>query len=80
MRNRKNHQRPTSNNPAARLRRMTLIDAANAGYQFRWNTKRRCLNLKRNETGWRSVREMADYNRRIEWTDGYFKRFFANLK
>ncbi len=72
---RTNHQRPTSNNPAARLRAMTLADAARAGYSFRWNCQRRCLELGTYHTGWRSVREMADYIRRIEWTEKHFNRF-----
>lgn len=69
-----NHQRPKNNNPAARLRAMTFVDAGKKGYLFRWSTKRRCLELGTPHTGWRSVREMADYIRRIEYTKRFFNR------
>jgi len=59
---------------------MTFTAAARAGYSFRWNGQRRCLELTTVHAGWRSVREMADYIRRIEYTQRYFKRYFAHLK
>ncbi len=71
---RNKNQRPRNNNPAARLRAMTFIDAAKKGYLFRWSIKRRCLELSTTYAGWRSVREMADYNRRIEYTQRLFNR------
>lgn len=75
------HQRPQSaNNASTRLRHMTFEQATIAGYKFRWNGDRRCLELSRHHSGWRGLREMADYNRRVEWTQKHFKRYFAHLK
>lgn len=63
-------------NPAAQLRAMTFTAAARAGYSFRWNNRRRCLELKKGAHQWRSIREIAEF---FEYTQRYFNRHFANL-
>ena len=63
-------------NPAARLRTMTFAAAARAGYSFRWNNQRRCLELKKGAHQWRSIREIVEF---FEYTQRYFNRHFANL-
>lgn len=63
-------------NSVARLRAMTFAAAARAGYSFRWNNQRRCLELKKGANQWRSIREIAEI---YEYTQRYFNRHFANL-
>src|SRR5574343_711459 len=54
--------------------------AARAGYSFRWNRQRRLLELTTTHAGWRSIREMADYNRRIDYTTRFFARVEAAIQ
>lgn len=77
---RKNHQRPTRHDHGAELRAMTLIDATAAGYSLRWNRQRKLLELTKAYTDWRSIREMADYNRRIKYTVLFIARVDAAIK
>ena len=77
---RNHHQRPTNNDHATKLRAMTFADAARAGYSFRWNRQRRLLELTTTHAGWRSIREMADYNRRVDYTTRFFARVEAAIQ
>lgn len=65
---RKHRQRPKNKDYGTALRKMPILNAIQTGHTLRWNTAERQLEINNGFAGWRTVRQLADWNRRVEWT------------